>query len=282
LQEVASRAERQYIKCRPVASLESCKRGRQLVHSADWNKLHLLAQKQQSQSVESEEQKTSLLSQISAFRPSASVFDLAKQVGAKANKKTPKNEEIKSQAPDFKDSEFFMNQGSVDVTEKGYAVNDTLSSATYDLIADEKANKSAGGRRWDAKKHKFVMNVNDVDGSKGKKMIRGESGTLIPASYRSGRFEAWKANHKGAEPSAEPEGRRFRHSKTSAPKPADKLRDDYYSRKKRIKAAEERGDIKPRNPPRSELRSVEDIRKARQLKEHRREKNARPSKKRKQ
>jgi ATP-dependent RNA helicase DDX54/DBP10 len=71
-------------------------------------------------------------------------------------------------------------------------------------------------------------------------------------------------------------GKRYRHKSTKAPKEADKFRDDYEKRKKKVESARER--VKGQEG-KKEIRSVDDIRKQRNLKERRREKNARPSRK---
>ena len=122
-------------------------------------------------------------------------------------------------------------------------------------------------------------------------MIRGESGQKIAASFRSGRFDAWRKANKvdrlpkvgemersGAHFARGGGGQRFKHKAERAPKEADRYRDDFYKRRKRVEDAKEKrvgrfADGKGK----SELRGVEDVRKGRNLKVKRREKNARPS-----
>ncbi|CRK33724.1 hypothetical protein BN1723_018527, partial [Verticillium longisporum] len=59
-------------------------------------------------------------------------------------------------------------------------------------------DQAKSGMRWDKKQNKYVARANDEDGSKGKKYIRGESGTKIAASFQSGRYDKWrKANRMG-------------------------------------------------------------------------------------
>lgn len=50
--------------------------------------------------------------------------------------------------------------------------------------------------KWDRKKKKMVS-TGQV-GADNKKMIRSESGALLPASYKSGRFEEWRKKRKHA------------------------------------------------------------------------------------
>jgi ATP-dependent RNA helicase DDX54/DBP10 len=171
--------------------------------------------------------------------------------------------------------------------------------ATMDLTNDEtrgfgEASK-AKGMRWDKKRKKYIMRGGDEDGPQGHKLIRGESGQKIAASFRSGRFDVWKRSHKiwqlpkvgeteraSSKSISSTSGKRFRHRSEKAPKEADRFRDDFFKQRKRIAEAKEKciGKFKD-GAGKSELRSVDDVRKQRQLKEKRREKNARPSKKRK-
>jgi len=140
-----------------------------------------------------------------------------------------------------------------------------------------------------------VARANDEDGSKGKKMIRGESGQKIAASFQSGRFDRWRKAHKvGRLPrtgEAEREGgggggagrgfgTRYKHKQEKAPKEADRYRDDYHVRKKRVAEAKEKrvGAFKD-GTGKAEIKSTSDIHKERKLQERKKAKNARPSKK---
>lgn len=223
----------------------------------------------------------------------------------------------------FEDAEHFMSyHPSTSLAEdRGYSLATSFSeaarSATMDLVNDESGKGFANahrakGMRWDKKAKKYVARHNDEDGSKGKKMIIGESGQKIAASFKSGRFTAWRKAHKidrmprtgelertsgdgynrftagggGGGPGGgdAPMGRRLHgkmfHKATTAPKRPDKFRDDYAVRKKRFDEAKQKELVKGANP-RSEIKSNADVTKARKLKERRREKNNRPSKKRK-
>ncbi|KAL9110172.1 MAG: hypothetical protein Q9227_005232 [Pyrenula ochraceoflavens] len=172
-------------------------------------------------------------------------------------------------------------------------------SVTMDLNDDEGSKgfgESRGMLRWD-KRHKKYVRKGEA-GEDGIKLVRGESGAKIPASFRSGRFDKWKkANRVGKLPrvgeaeravvpggatSTGGAGRRFRHTKTDKAKPLDKFRGDYEKRRKRER---ERADGPDGPGPGkkgkavNEVRGLEAIRKQRREKEKRREKNARPSKK---
>lgn len=218
----------------------------------------------------------------------------------------------------WKDSEHFMSYTPVSnnpTEERGYGVHSGSSqsavrgsnfmemakSATVDLANDEgpKAMGEAsrvGGLRWDKRGKKYVSRVNDEDGSRGGKMIKSESGQKIPASFRGGRFDAWRQAHKigrlprlGEAESSTPKtttvtmiGKRFRHRQERAPKDADKFRDDYHTRKRRVKEAKEKriGRFKD-GAGKREVKTVDDMHKQRKLKERRRQKNARPSRRKK-
>jgi ATP-dependent RNA helicase DDX54/DBP10 len=77
-------------------------------------------------------------------------------------------------------------------------------------------------------------------------------------------------------------GRHYKHKAEKAPKQADRFRDDYHVQKQRVQEAKEKriGHFKD-NGAKSELRDVDTVQKQRKTQEKRKEKNARPSKKRK-
>ncbi|KAI0537663.1 P-loop containing nucleoside triphosphate hydrolase protein [Xylaria digitata] len=186
-------------------------------------------------------------------------------------------------------------------------------SATFDLTNDEGA-KSFGaptraGMRWDKNASKYVSRNNDEDGSRsqakkgsGVKMVRGESGVKIASTFQSGRFEKWRkeqrvgrlprigeAERRGAPSSSSSSSRsntigggpRYKHKQEKAPKAADRYRDDYHVRKKRVAEAKENrvGRFRDGDGNKKELRNADDVRKERKLKELRRQKNARPARK---
>ena len=175
---------------------------------------------------------------------------------------------------------------------------DAARSATMDLTTDEAKGHAepskAKGMRWDKKSKKYVARENDQDGSRGTRFIRGESGQKIAASFRSGRFDAWrKANKIERLPrtgetekvphtvqGAYPTRKRYTHRTEKAPKEADKFRDNFHIQKRRVEEARERRIDTFKQSQGSSLRGIDDVRKQRKLKDQRRRKNARPSKKR--
>ena len=183
-------------------------------------------------------------------------------------------------------------------TETAFTFLDAARNATMDLTNDESKGfaepSKAKGMRWDKKARKYVARKNDQDGSRGVKFIRGESGQKIAASFRSGRFEVWrKANkierlprtgeteqmpHKGQ--GAHPARKVYRHRAEKAPKEADKFRDDFHIQKRRVEEAKDRRIGRFDQSHGKNLRGIDDVRKERKLKDKRRQKNARPSKKR--
>ncbi len=211
----------------------------------------------------------------------------------------------------WQDAEHFMSYLPVSTNmaeERGYGVHsgtniqsglkssflEAARGEMMDLGADEakaaERPSTSRGMRWDKKSKKYVARINDADGSKGAKMIRGESGQKIASSFKSGRFDAWKkSNRIGHLPrtgeqevpstAAKMRVRQYKHKVERAPKEADKFRDDYHKRKKRVEEAKEKrvGRFRDGNGN-NELRGVDEVRKRRRLQEHRRAKNARPSK----
>ncbi|KAI1174620.1 ATP-dependent RNA helicase DBP10 [Nemania sp. FL0916] len=230
----------------------------------------------------------------------------------------------------FRDPEFMAYEPRTvnAAEERGYGVHsggqanvsgnfvEAARSATFDLSNDD-GGKSfgvptrAGGMRWDKRNAKYVSRANDQDGSRQQakgnnggskggagKMVRGESGVKIAASFQSGRFEKWKKEQRvgrlprigeaerrgpgssGSMGGGGGGGPRYKHKQEKAPKAADKYRDDYHVRKRRVAEAKEKRVGRFRDGDgNKELKNADDIRKERKIKEQRRQKNARPSKK---
>ncbi|TWU76642.1 ATP-dependent RNA helicase dbp10 [Metarhizium rileyi] len=219
---------------------------------------------------------------------------------------TISNTESKRGTKDWRDADVFMSYTPRThnvAEERGYGVHsggfvEAARDATMDLTNDETAKSfgqpSRSKMRWDAKSKKYVSRGNDEDGSKGSKMITGESGVKIAATFQSGRYDKWKraqrmrslprvgeAEKQGAA-QALPTGVRYKHKLDKAPKEADKYRDDFEVRKKRVDEAREKrqGRFRDGMGSKKELKGAHDIRKERQEKERKRAKNARPAKKR--
>lgn len=166
---------------------------------------------------------------------------------------------------------------------------------------------------WDKKKKRFIKGGGE--GADNVKLVRTESGVKLPASYRSGRFDEWKAKSRtylpkvGEEEVAGPRrdmsagGRKFKHHQVAAPKPLDKHNTDYERKVrqqkkrqdqdggadesgpssrpvhgKRGKALGKRSIGKSVGKVKNELKTVDQIRKSRQMAEKRKAKNARPGK----
>ena len=235
----------------------------------------------------------------------------------------PNYSKTSSGAESWQDPEHFMSYAPKNlnlVEDRAYGVqsgsyntnsnfNEAARGATMDLANDESRGfqeaTKARGLRWDKKSKNYVSRANDEDGSKGAKMIRGESGQKIAASFRSGRFDAWRKSNKitrlprtGEAESARlvsahgkkgfgaaggAGGRHFKHHSEKAPKEADRYRDDYHVRKKRVEEAKEKrvGRFKDGVGAKNELRSAQDIQKERNQQARKKEKNARPVRKKK-
>ncbi|KAJ7462343.1 ATP-dependent RNA helicase DBP10 [Mycena galericulata] len=215
----------------------------------------------------------------------------------------------------YRDSEFYMSHYQKDaMTEKGYSLNDGASSfaeqargATFDLTGDEGvADRKRRQLNWDKKKKRFVKG--DGVGADNIKLVKTENGTRLPATYRSGRFDEWKAKSRITLPKvgeAENEGthrarpsgiggQRFRHNKIVSAKPLDKLAKDYERKVRQTKKKNEsqEGETVSRPAPgnrggryggksftrvKTELKTSEQIRKGRKALDNRRAKNGRPT-----
>ncbi|RDA86091.1 hypothetical protein CP532_1135 [Ophiocordyceps camponoti-leonardi (nom. inval.)] len=219
---------------------------------------------------------------------------------------------------DWRDGEVFMSytpRTTSAAESRGYGVHSGGSSSTFveaaraatmELTNDETA-KSFGvparqRMRWDVKAKKYVSRDNDEDGSKGGRLVKGESGVKIAASFQSGRFDRWRRAQRisrlpqvgeaekassssyGAA-AADERDKHFRHRQMKAPREADAFRDDFHKQKKRVAAAREQrigrfSDGVGTNH--KEIKAKDDVRRAREEKKKRLAKNARtPKKKRK-
>lgn len=229
-----------------------------------------------------DEEATPIIEQMAGDEELEAAFPTTLTINSKSKKRKRNG--------DFKDTENYMSHydPSANAMDHAYDVNSFAEAArheTLDLATDEgKDAKQQKGKKWDPKQKKFVNVANETDGSKGRssKMIKGESGVKIPASYSAGRYAAWKnaTKNKGSEvmpldASSGSREKRFKHHSVQAPKAADKFRDDYYAKRKQNKAADDKGIGK--RGIKDELKGVHQIRKDRQEKEKRREKNARPT-----
>lgn len=214
----------------------------------------------------------------------------------------------KSKQDSWRNDDFFMSYTPKEnmAEEKAYGVSggdagnsnfvSAARAAEMSLVNDEIqgfADATKSKMRWDKKSKKYVNRANDDDGSKGTKMIRGESGQKIAASFRSGRFDDWRKANKVKMPrvgeleapnrtASFNNGPRYKHKAEKAPKQADRYRDDYHVQKQKVADAKEKriGAFRD-GGAKSELKDTNAVHKQRKVQEKRQQKNARPSKKRK-
>ncbi|KAJ8327550.1 ATP-dependent RNA helicase dbp10 [Batrachochytrium dendrobatidis] len=120
-----------------------------------------------------------------------------------ANDKTAADHRKKVKGTDYRDKEHYLSYRPLDAdTEMGYAVNakqgnfssstfaTSASQATIDLMQDDPdlLKKQQSQLKWDGKKHRFTR---ETVGADNKKRIRTDLGTLVPASFKSDRYERW-------------------------------------------------------------------------------------------
>ena len=72
--------------------------------------------------------------------------------------------------------------------------DEQASRAVLDLEGDELEvlGRSINRLKWDRKRKKYVGET----GNKARKKVKTESGTLIPASYKSNHYCQWRRKHK--------------------------------------------------------------------------------------
>nr|ODN96832.1 ATP-dependent RNA helicase DBP10 [Cryptococcus depauperatus CBS 7855] len=270
------------------------------------------------------EEKARLLAKVAAFVPAETVFEVGKResegaVIMKRRRKTADDKfkrsarrEIEPNATNdsyqevegqrsisqpsiksFKDHSFYLehSQKGAEV-EKGYSLksglSDALSTAVTNMTADEGAGprvQKASQLNWDRKKRKFVKSSGNPD---GEKMIKSESGALLPASYNSGKYQEWrqKRKHLPDEPvNALGGGRRGKHgppghqrskaNEEDSEKSVASCAKDNSNRKEALKQKSTEKFRKRDTKQSSGLKSADDIRKQRLLAQKRKEKNAR-------
>lgn len=183
---------------------------------------------------------------------------------------------------------------------------------TFDLTNDEALQERKRRElRWDKHKKKFTKGTGE--GADNVKLVKTESGLKLPATYRSGRFDEWKAKSKTGIPRVGeeevrgpqtrggfgPGGRKWKHKQVATAKPLDKLGKDYERKVRQMKKKQSEAGTdtnlapaakgkkkpggrfggKPVGKVKSELKTVDQIRKTRQMAERKKLRNARPSKK---
>ncbi|KAI5309604.1 ATP-dependent RNA helicase dbp10 [Ascosphaera atra] len=170
----------------------------------------------------------------------------------------------------YQNPEFFMSYTPTSLNtaeDRGYGVHsggnvnfaDASRRAAMDLTGDESSSRAfeepRSRLRWDKRQKKYVSRFNDEDGSKGGPLIRGESGVKLAASFRSGKFDAWKRakrirrlprvgeteNLSMLSASSQQFGRAVKHSKQKASKVPDKFRGDYERKRKKLHQAKRGG-----------------------------------------
>lgn len=227
----------------------------------------------------------------------------------------------------FRDEEFFVSSTPQDLdAEREYAINlgasstgrqntsslggnqkfgKNASSIQMDILGDDGDSIRMHNKRsmlWDKKRKKFIRE--GTVGQDNKKMMRTESGALVPASYKTDAYEKWlKKTKNRAIKLGDSEDlnssckssssistllsggnstKRFRHQKLSQPKPLDPKSINYEQKLKKLKKKNQEQtkttNHHPASKPKNELKSMHQIVSQEKLKQKRREKNARKPK----
>ncbi|KAI8800754.1 P-loop containing nucleoside triphosphate hydrolase protein [Cladochytrium replicatum] len=227
----------------------------------------------------------------------------------------------------FRNDEYYIPHQPKDAnTERAYNIRapetsgfmQNISEAATDMLGDDEdtlRHKSTKGTlTWDSKRRKFVRKTVGAD---NKKMMRTETGALVPASFKSRKFDDWSKRTKislprvgeseldtSHIPALDPatssifgSRRRYIHTKITPADPNSKAserrrkRDEGMTRKAGKSEKGEKVKIQKKGKVkvvlhktvgkgvRSELRSAGQVAKERRTKEKRREKTGRPSRK---
>ncbi|KAL0132156.1 hypothetical protein PUN28_000139 [Cardiocondyla obscurior] len=164
-----------------------------------------------------------------------------------------------------RDEEYYIPYSAPDKhTEEGLAVNTFATEADkaqMDLTADneEARHLQTQLKKWDRKKKKMVT----VERDPKAKKIRTESGVWIPATYKTNRYNVWKEKSKidenNSEDDSEEEPSQIKNLRTTA--------NTHWARHNQK--------LKDKVKIRNELKRPEQVLKARQLLEKKRQKSGR-------
>ncbi|ORY95293.1 P-loop containing nucleoside triphosphate hydrolase protein [Syncephalastrum racemosum] len=336
LHKTATNALKLYNRTKTRAAAESYTRAKDIAKKETWTSMHPLLVGQHFD--DTEKQRLEMISKISGFRPSETIFEVGQrghkkateatlimrqrrqvvgsiidankaQLAAKNTSTEPDFESVQDLGSDVdeedlqktfkipskesktnhRDDEYYISYTQKGASaERGYDMDMTgnfaemANKAQLDLIGDDNDAMNQQNRnalRWDAKKKKFVRGMGV--GSDNKKMIRTESGALISATYKSGRYDEWARKKRMSVPRTgeqelasaassykSSQQRRFRHNHSNG-ETAD------------LPSATPAAGGKKRKQPASELKDAAQVRKQRMIMERRKAKNARPTKKKK-
>ena len=225
LKSSMSNSQKKYTKSLPKATGEGYLFTKELSLNGNLEKVHLVLQdKNYSKS------QHDLLTGIYQYRPKETIFEVGirktknmeskahlaisagimrKQVEkAKNNQNKPKPKAtvkpvtgFTAHINDYKDESFYLEYKDEKSTDNiGYSVirnvndiEDISLALPDDVKLQSGITKKLGKMVWDEKKRKFIKVALGKD---NQKLIKTESGTLLPASYKSDRFDKWKKKNK--------------------------------------------------------------------------------------
>ncbi|OWR54619.1 putative ATP-dependent RNA helicase DDX54 [Danaus plexippus plexippus] len=126
-----------------------------------------------------------------------------------------------------RDENYIPHFASDQHTEAGMAVNFAAGASSAELEmrgdCDATVRQHRAQLKWDRKRKKMVH----VDPDGGRKMIRTESGGRVPASYKSGRYDAWRKRN-------EPDTIDNEQPITNGPKPVSEFRPRWVKHNERV------------------------------------------------
>ncbi|KAJ2928642.1 hypothetical protein H1R20_g8442, partial [Candolleomyces eurysporus] len=274
LRDVMARGHTLYERSKGKASPPSYQRAKEMIKDPKWllagsdSGVHsvLLRGSDAAEKRKQAEARLNLLRAVNSFTPSETIFEAAGKASGenlslmKQRRKTLDKSKKRTQS--LAEAAVADDSGEEDGEE--YTGSKDVEMADEETIAGDDGDglrKRNNTLTWDKKKKKFIKG--DGTGSDNVKLIRTESGAKLPATYRSGRFDEWKAkSHTSLPRVGEPEanaggrrpmgGRKFKHNKVTEAKPLDKLHKSYEKKLKLIRSKEQErsgGNEDGRPPP---------------------------------
>ena len=215
LQKSMNLSQIKYSKSLPKATCEAYIFSKEVLSNGSLERVHFSLQSSYSKPQQE------FLTNITQYRPKETIFEIS--FGKKNHKKsnplalpsqairklkskiTPKVQKpttsksvgFEAHIKDYQDPNFYLNyKDSSQPDNIGYHVirnandvDDIALALPDDVKMQSGINKKLGKMVWDTKKRQFVKTALGRD---NKKLIKTESGTMLPASYKSDRYDKWK------------------------------------------------------------------------------------------
>eukprot|EP00834_Sanchytrium_tribonematis_P008156 NODE_878_length_3347_cov_1.268781.p1 type:complete len:720 gc:universal NODE_878_length_3347_cov_1.268781:381-2540(+) len=221
LKSSADNSQKKYFKSITKATSDGYSFAKEILNSGNLDKVQKLLTNEKGYSRPQQE----MLTNIYQYRPRETIFEVgfrksksqSDEVIKKAKNSIQMRKHVKlsklkmatfkpAQKPvqsfeshinDYKDTSFYLefkdpsqnDSTSFPVIRNSNDIEDVSLALPDDVKMKSGINKKLGKMSWDTKQRKFVKLALGKD---NRKLIKTESGTVLPASYKSDRYDKWK------------------------------------------------------------------------------------------